>query len=160
MENSTNVIPGNEDIENKLKKKEEELEGFKTFVFKLQKELEKANDSIDGYKNKINALQKENSSMKKQLERLSESIPKELNALQVQLGEAYKKNNQLGLNNTQQKNMTDREKKKSNNRNNTEVNQENYNNLLSKYNDASKEISELKNKKYFGNKDHVSFNCL
>ena len=147
MENSTNVIPGgNEDFENKLKKKEEELEGFKTFVFKLQKELEKANDSIDGYKNKINALQKENSSMKKQLERLSESIPKELNALQVQLGEAYKKNNQLGLNNTQQKNMTDREKKKSNNKNNTDVNQENYNNLLSKYNDASKEISELKNK--------------
>jgi chromosome segregation ATPase len=128
-----------------MKKKEEELEGFKTFVFKLQKELEKANDSIDEYKNKINILQKENSSMKKQLERLSESIPKELNALQVQLGEANKRN-KLGLSNTQSKSMTDREKKKLNNKNLSEITPENYNNLLSKYNDASKEISELKNK--------------
>ena len=143
MENSANI---NEDIDNKLKKKEEELEGFKTFVFKLQKELEKANDNVEGYKSKINALQKENSSMKKQLERLSESIPKELNALQIQLGEANKRN-QLGLyNNSCPKSVTDREKKKLNNQNLTEITPENYNNLLSKYNDASKEISDLKNK--------------
>ena len=143
MENSANI---NDDIDNKLKKKEEELEGFKTFVFKLQKELEKANDNVEGYKSKINALQKENSSMKKQLERLSESIPKELNALQIQLGEANKRN-QLGLyNNSGPKSVTDREKKKLNNQNLTEITPENYNNLLSKYNDASKEISDLKNK--------------
>jgi len=142
MENSTNI---NDDIDNKMKKKEEELEGFKTFVLKLQKELEKANDNIEGYKSKITTLQKENSSMKKQLERLSESIPKELNALQVQLGEANKRN-QLGSNNNQPKSMTDREKKKLNNKNKNEITTENYNNLLSKYNDASKEISELKNK--------------
>lgn len=113
---------------------------------KLQKELEKANDNVEGYKSKINALQKENSSMKKQLERLSESIPKELNALQIQLGEANKRN-QLGLyNNSGPKSVTDREKKKLNNQNLTEITPENYNNLLSKYNDASKEISDLKNK--------------
>ena len=135
MENSSNI---NGDIENKMKKKEEEIEGFKTFVIKLQKELEKANDNIEGYKNKINILQKENSSMKKQLERLSESIPKELNALQVQLGEANKRN--------QSKSVTDREKKKLNDKNMNEITPEIYNNLLSKYTDASKEISELKNK--------------
>ena len=112
----------------------------------MQKELEKANDNVEGYKSKINALQKENSSMKKQLERLSESIPKELNALQIQLGEANKRN-QLGLyNNSGPKSVTDREKKKLNNQNLTEITPENYNNLLSKYNDASKEISDLKNK--------------
>ena len=139
------------DIANKLQKKEEELEGFKTFLVKLQKDLEATKDENDQYKSKINNLQKENSSIKNQLERLSITMPKELNALQIQLDEANKKNKQImsgNLNNN--KSMTERDKSKSKPNNKSMANNqlpiEKYDNILSQLNDANKEISELKNK--------------
>ena len=61
--------------------------------------------------------------MKKQLERLSATMPKELNALQTQLDEANKKNKTYF---------------------NTEIQQDEYNNILSQLNKANKEIVELK----------------
>ena len=159
--NNINNNKGN-DLETQLKKKEDEVEGMKTFAFKLQKDLEKAKEDNDVYKSKIISLQKENISMKKQLERLSITMPKELNALQTQLDEANKKNqiymtNNSNLNNNinnSQKNTslsnTDRNKKKLKDKNKTldngEFQQEKYNNLLSQLNEANKEITELKNK--------------
>ena len=141
----------NDDIENKLHKKEEELEGFKTFLAKLQKDYEKTKDENEEYNKKINILQKENSSIKKQLERLSITMPKELNALQTQLDVANRKNLLNNkINNIQPKNMTDRDKKKLKDKNRTldvhEMTLDKYNNMLSKLNDATKEISELKNR--------------
>ena len=79
--NNINInIDNNKDdnIDNKLKKEKEELEGLKTFT---------------------NTLQKENISMKNQLESLSTNMTKELNALKIQLDEEKKKNQLLIGNN-------------------------------------------------------------
>ena len=120
IENNSN---NNNNIESELKKKEDELQAINTFVFKLQNELEKAKEENESLKKKVNSLQKENSSIKKQLERLSTTMPKELNALQTQLDEANKKNKTYD---------------------NTEIQQEQYNTILNKLNNANKEIVELK----------------
>ena len=101
-----------------LQRKQEEIEGLKTFISKLTKESEQAKEDIANYKQKLNSLQKENTSIKNQLERLAVEMPKELNALQRQLAN---KNNQMNINN----------------------NDNNINNIISKKN---KEISELKDK--------------
>ena len=152
-----------DDLQSKLNKKEEELKALNTFIFKLQKELEKAKEDNEAYESKMNSLKKENNSIKKQLERLSETLPKELNALQKQLDEANRKNQQLlaGNNNSNSniimnhpKNASttnvDTSKKKIKDKNKTldlnELQPEKYNNILSKLNEANKEISELKNK--------------
>ena len=133
------------DIESQLKKKDDELQAINSFVFKLQNELEKAKEEIESYKTKINSLQKENTSIKNQLERLSTTMPKELNALQTQLEEANKKNKIYSTSNS---NVTDRNKKinkdKSKTYDNTGIQQEQYNNILSQLNNANKEIVELK----------------
>ena len=157
FENSKPIYTDNnnndEDIGIKLQKKEEELEGFKIFLNKLQKNYEKTKDENEEYKLKINSLQKENDSIKKQLERLSITMPKELNALQMQLDEANRKNQQIlsgelnnKKNNIQKKNITDRDKYKLKDINDNNLPSDKYNEiLLSKLNDANKEISELKN---------------
>ena len=166
--NSNNVNNKDEDISNKLKKKEEELEALNTFIFKLQKELEKEKEDNEAYELKINSLKKENNSIRKQLERLTETMPKELNALKMQLDEANRRNqkimaenninninnNNINNINTNQKSQSlinsDRNKKNIKNKNKTldsqEIQPEKYNNILSKLNDANKEISKLKNK--------------
>ena len=120
--NKNNIIVDNEknDIEDKLKKKEDELEAINTFVLKLQKDLEKCKEENDNYKSKINTIEKEKVSLKKQLERLSITMPKELNALQTQLEEAKKiqimANSISNVRNNNQRNIsssnTDRNKKK------------------------------------------------
>ena len=79
------------DISSTIKKKEEEIEGLNAFIQKLTKQSEKYSEDIETYKIKINSLQKENTSIKKQLERLTIEMPKELNALKIQLDEANKK---------------------------------------------------------------------
>ena len=147
--NNTNINDKDDDILKKLKKKEEELEAVNTFIFKLQKEFEKAKEDNESYKLKVNTLQKENMSMKKQLERLSENMPKELNALKTQLDEANKKittDNNL-INYTALSN-TDRNKKNIKNKmfDSSDVINEKYNTILSQLNEANKEIKELKNK--------------
>ena len=156
-DNNNLIDDKNNDIENQLKKKEDELEAINAFVFKIQKDLEKAKEENELYKPKLNTLQKENISLKKQLERLSITMPKELNALQTQLEEAKKTqilagNSNNNINNSNQKNLslTDRNKKKNKSKNktteNNDINYEAYNNLLNKYNEANKEINELKSK--------------
>ena len=157
--NKNNIVVNNNDndIEGKLKKKEDELQAINTFVFKIQKDLEKTKEENEVYKSKINTIEKEKSSLKNQLERLSTTMPKELNALQTQLEEAKK--NQILRNSNQnndnnQKNIfsnnTERNRKKIKDKYKTteysEVNIDNYNNLLNKYNQANIEITELKNK--------------
>ena len=158
--NKNNIIVNNEknDIEDKLKKKEDELEAINTFVLKLQKDLEKCKEENDNYKSKINTIEKEKVSLMKQLERLSITMPKELNALQTQLEEAKKiqimGNSISNIRNNNQKNIfsnnTDRNKKKSKEKYKTaedsNINIDKYNNLLEKYNEANEKISELKNK--------------
>jgi hypothetical protein len=161
--NINNNIDNNKDdnMDNKLKKKQEELEALNTFSFKLQKDLEKAKENNEEYQLKIHTLQKENISMKNQLERLSTMMPKELNALKMQLDEEKKKNqlllgnniNNINNINNNQKNYsssnTDRNKKKIKDKNKTYDSNdipENYNNLLTKLNEANKEITNLKNK--------------
>ena len=158
--NKNNIIVDNEknDIEDKLKKKEDELEAINTFVLKLQKDLEKCKEENDNYKSKINTIEKEKVSLKKQLERLSITMPKELNALQTQLEEAKKiqimANSISNVRNNNQRNIsssnTDRNKKKSKEKYKTaednNINIDKYNNLLEKYNEANEKINELKNK--------------
>ena len=156
--NNIRVDNENSDIEDKLKRKEDELEAINTFILKLQKELEKCKEENDNYKLKINIIEKEKASLKKQLERLSIAMPKELNALQTQLEEAKKNqimpNSNSNIRNNNQKNIfssnSDRNKKKSKEKYKTAVdnniNIDKYNNLLEKYNEANEKISELKNK--------------
>ena len=149
-----NTINDNSDLSLKLQKKEEELEGIKTFLFKIQKEYEKAKEENEAYQSKIKAFKKENESIKNQLERLTTSMPKELNALQIQLDQAKKQNKQIGNNNLNTNifnnkissiNEKDKIKEKKNNNNKTmnELYPGDYNNLLSKLNEANKEISKL-----------------
>ena len=147
----------NDDIEKKIKQKEEELEAINAVVFKLQKDLEKSKEENDANQLKIKSLQKENTSIKNQLERLSTTMPKELNALQTQLDEANKKNqliltgnNNINIMHKIYSSNTDRNNKKSKDKNKTldnyDFQPQNYNNLLSKLNEANKEITNLKNK--------------
>ena len=153
--NINNKINNNkdDDMENKLKKKQEELEALNTFLFKLQKDLEKSKEDNEEYQSKINTLQKENASIKKQLERLTTSMPKEINALQAQLDEAKKKITILEGNNINNipktfSSHSDRNKIKSKDKNKTldnkEFQSEAYNNLLSKLNESNKENTDLK----------------
>ena len=131
----------NVDLETKLKKKEEEIEALNTFTFKLQKELENSKEKNEIYESKINLLTKENISIKNQLERLSKTMPNEINALKFQLDEANKRNqiNLAGHSNLNKIN----EKSKIEDANETQA--ETHNNLLLKLNEKNKEISELKN---------------
>ena len=131
----------NVDLETKLKKKEEEIEALNTFTFKLQKELENSKEKNEIYESKINLLSKENISIKNQLERLSKTMPNEINALKFQLDKANKRNqiNLAGHSNLNKIN----EKSKIEDANETQA--ETHNNLLLKLNEKNKEISELKN---------------
>ena len=64
----------------KTQKKEEEIEGLKQLIEKLQKEREKGD-------NDINALKKENEKIKNQMMRLSKTLPEEYNELQKHYNE-------------------------------------------------------------------------
>ena len=86
-------------ISSAIKKKEEEIEGLNAFIQKLTKQSEKYSEDIETYKIKINSLQKENTSIKKQLERLTIEMPKELNALKIQLDEIKVENDDENINN-------------------------------------------------------------
>ena len=137
------------DISSAIKKKEEEIEGLNAFIQKLTKKSEKYSEDIETYKIKINSLQKENTSIKKQLERLTIEMPKELNALKIQLDEANKKLSEN--NNDFSNNKTTNSINKSNTKNKEKLNKafdegmqkEIENNMVTKLN---KEISDLKNK--------------
>ena len=137
------------DISSAIKKKEEEIEGLNAFIQKLTKQSEKYSEDIETYKIKINSLQKENTSIKKQLERLTIEMPKELNALKIQLDEANKKLSEN--NNDFSNNKTTNSINKSNTKNKEKLNKafdegmqkEIENNMVTKLN---KEISDLKNK--------------
>ena len=137
------------DISSTIKKKEEEIEGLNAFIQKLTKQSEKYSEDIETYKIKINSLQKENTSIKKQLERLTIEMPKELNALKIQLDEANKKLSEN--NNDFSNNKTTNSINKSNTKNKEKLNKafdegmqkEIENNMVTKLN---KEISDLKNK--------------
>ena len=137
------------DISSTIKKKEEEIEGLNAFIQKLTKQSEKYSEDIESYKIKINSLQKENTSIKKQLERLTIEMPKELNALKIQLDEANKKLSEN--NNDFSNNKTTNSINKSNTKNKEKLNKafdegmqkEIENNMVTKLN---KEISDLKNK--------------
>ena len=137
------------DISSTIKKKEEEIEGLNAFIQKLTKKSEKYSEDIETYKIKINSLQKENTSIKKQLERLTIEMPKELNALKIQLDEANKKLSEN--NNDFSNNKTTNSINKSNTKNKEKLNKafvegmqkEIENNMVTKLN---KEISDLKNK--------------
>ena len=123
-----------------IKKKEEEIEGLNSFIEKLTNENLKIKEDIENYQSKMNILLKENISIKKQLEHLAVDMPKELNALQMQLDEANKKlsennndNNQTSKSNIPNKmNTFDEETKNKIDKS-----------ILSKLN---KQISDLKNK--------------
>ena len=137
------------DISSAIKKKEEEIEGLNAFIQKLTKQSEKYSEDIETYKIKINSLQKENTSIKKQLERLTIEMPKELNALKIQLDEANKKLSEN--NNDFSNNKTTNSINKSNTKNKEKLNKafdegmqkEIENNMVTKLN---KEITDLKNK--------------
>ena len=137
------------DISSTIKKKEEEIEGLNAFIQKLTKKSEKYSEDIETYKIKINSLQKENTSIKKQLERLTIEMPKELNALKIQLDEANKKLSEN--NNDFSNNKTTNSINKSNTKYKEKLNKafdegmqkEIENNMVTKLN---KEISDLKNK--------------
>ena len=137
------------DISSTIKKKEEEIEGLNAFVQKLTKKSEKYSEDIETYKIKINSLQKENTSIKKQLERLTIEMPKELNALKIQLDEANKKlsenNNDFSNNKTTNSinKSNTKNKEKSNKAFDEGMQKEIENNMVTKLN---KEISDLKNK--------------
>jgi chromosome segregation ATPase len=137
------------DISSAIKKKEEEIEGLNAFIQKLTKQSEKYSEDIETYKIKINSLQKENTSIKKQLERLTIEMPKELNALKIQLDEANKKlsenNNDFSNNKTTNSinKSNTKNKEKSNKAFDEGMQKEIENNMVTKLN---KEISDLKNK--------------
>ena len=137
------------DISSAIKKKEEEIEGLNVFIQKLAKQSEKYSEDIETYKIKINSLQKENTSIKKQLERLTIEMPKELNALKIQLDEANKKlsenNNDFSNNKTTNSinKSNTKNKEKSNKAFDEGMQKEIENNMVTKLN---KEISDLKNK--------------
>ena len=137
------------DISSTIKKKEEEIEGLNAFIQKLTKKSEKYSEDIETYKIKINSLQKENTSIKKQLERLTIEMPKELNALKIQLDEANKKlsenNNDFSNNKTTNSinKSNTKNKEKSNKAFDEGMQKEIENNMVTKLN---KEISDLKNK--------------
>jgi len=137
------------DISSAIKKKEEEIEGLNAFIQKLTKKNEKYSEDIETYKIKINSLQKENTSIKKQLERLTIEMPKELNALKIQLDEANKKlsenNNDFSNNKTTNSinKSNTKNKEKSNKAFDEGIQKEIENNMVTKLN---KEISDLKNK--------------
>ena len=137
------------DISSTIKKKEEEIEGLNAFIQKLTKQSEKYSEDIETYKIKINSLQKENTSIKKQLERLTIEMPKELNALKIQLDEANKKlsenNNDFSNNKTTNSinKSNTKNKEKSNKAFDEGMQKEIENNMVTKLN---KEISDLKNK--------------
>ena len=143
-----NLNINNEEISSQIKKKDEEIEGLNTFIQKLSKECEKARDDLENYQNKTNVLQKENTSLKKQLERLAVEMPKELNALKVQLDEANKKlieaniplPNKLSYSNNNIKSKN-KDIDKTNKTFDDGMQPEKYNNILSKLN---QEISDLK----------------
>ena len=67
------LLPSN--IESTLKKKNEEIEGLNQLIKKMQEEREKGD-------NKLTALKRENEKIKKQIVRLSETIPEEYNDLE------------------------------------------------------------------------------
>ena len=154
MSSNQNKTTNNEDLSIQIQKKQEEIEGLNTFIQKLTGECEKSREELENNQTKINSLQKENASIKKQLERLAQEMPKELNALKTQLDEANKKlseanininndnnlnnNNKISLSNTKSKN-----KEKINKTFDDGMQPEKYNNILSKLN---QEISDLKNK--------------
>ena len=137
------------DIFSTIKKKEEEIEGLNAFIQKLTKKSEKYSEDIETYKIKINSLQKENTSIKKQLERLTIEMPKELNGLKIQLDEANKKlsenNNDFSNNKTTNSinKSNTKNKEKSNKAFDEGMQKEIENNMVTKLN---KEISDLKNK--------------
>ena len=67
------LLPSN--IESTLKKKNEEIEGLNQLIKKMQEEREKGD-------NELSALKRENEKIKKQIVRLSETIPEEYNDLE------------------------------------------------------------------------------
>ena len=67
------MLPSN--IESTLKKKNEEIEGLNQLIKKMQEEREKGD-------NELTALKRENEKIKKQIVRLSETIPEEYNDLE------------------------------------------------------------------------------
>ena len=88
-----------------IKKQNEEIEGFKQLVSKLQKEREK-NDDVN------NTLKRENEKIKNQLIRLSKTLPEEYNELQKQYKELESKyyqnvKNKNSINSTPQKNVVE-----------------------------------------------------
>ena len=81
--NNINSINDN-NKDDTIKKQNEEIEGFKQLISKLQKEREKNDDDN-------NALKRENEKIKNQLIRLSKTLPEEYNELQKQYNELESK---------------------------------------------------------------------
>ena len=127
---NNNTNDKEEDLVKKLQKKEEELKGLNSFIVKIENNLVEVKEENEQMKEKIKILEKEKSSIKNQLERLTELFPKEINALQIQLEQANKMNKSI---------HNDKQKIKEKN----EPNQPN-NNVLLKLADANKEIAALK----------------
>ena len=124
-----------------IKKKEEEIEGLNSFIEKLTNENLKIKEDIENYQSKMNILLKENISIKKQLEHLAVDMPKELNALQIQLDEANKKlsENNNDNNQTSKSNIPNKMNKSFDEETKNKIDKS----ILSKLN---KQISDLKNK--------------
>lgn len=128
-----------------LKKKEEEEEGLKAVIFKLQEEKEK-DEKEKSEKNNL-SLEKENAALKKQLERLSSTLPKEMNSLKIQLDEARKKLQQYEKNPKNAKNSGVTQTSALSEKNakiSDKGKAAKYENILGKLNDAELEISNLK----------------
>ena len=124
-----------------IKKKEEEIEGLNSFIEKLTNENLKIKEDIENYQSKMNILLKENISIKKQLEHLAVDMPKELNALQMQLDEANKKlsENNNDNNQTSKSNIPNKMNKSFDEEMKNKIDKS----ILSKLN---QQISDLKNK--------------
>ena len=113
----------------KVKKQEDEIEGLKQLIQKMQTEreaLDKENSS----------LKKENEKVKNQMMKLSKKLPEEYNELQTQYDELQNKYNSL-----KNKNISGATPKK------TKVEEKHdYNKLVKELAEAKKEIEQLKKK--------------
>ena len=149
-----NKIKDNEkdEIKNKLKKKEEELEAMNTFIFKMQKEFEKEKEDNEANKLKIDTLQKENNLIKKQLQISSDNMRKDINVNIIKTHDEMNTKNLLDNNDIQIPSNNNSESNKNKLKyfnstfENSEIQSDKYNSLVNKLNEANQEIKELKKK--------------
>ena len=113
-----------EEYELKLKKQNEELEGLKQLIFKLQEKRVKTEDNFELHKNKIIKLENENNKLKN-----------------------YFKEHNINLNDNNKEYLSDkRNNSKKKKKKEIETNSVNNKDILCQLNEAQKEITTLKNK--------------